>query len=92
MGALAVHVQLIEIQATISRHGSNTIMTRNAVLLVCFAVCVGLALRVHLGHTGVVTDRMLVTAEETLPFLVPNENLKQSAVYPTLDDIRWLRQ
>ena len=51
-------------------------------------VCAGLALGAHLGHTGVVSDRMLVAAAEAVPPLVTKDDLKMGAVYPTLDNIR----
>ncbi len=55
---------------------------------VCAHDFTGLALGAYLGHTGVVSDRMLVAAAESLPPLVPKEDLKRGAVYPTLDNIR----
>ncbi|DBA90642.1 hypothetical protein WJX77_000733 [Trebouxia sp. C0004] len=42
----------------------------------------------HLGHTGVVSDRMLVAAAEALPPLVQREDLQRGTVYLTLDNIR----
>ncbi|KAL0030951.1 hypothetical protein WJX79_003559 [Trebouxia sp. C0005] len=67
------------------KHGSGTIASRQANNMLIYP---GLALGAHLGHTGVVSDRMLVAAAEALPPLVPKEDLQRGAVYPTLDNIR----
>lgn len=54
-------------------------------------MCAGLALGAHVGHTGVVSDRMLVAAAEAVPPLVTKDDLKMGAVYPTLDNIRYVQ-
>lgn len=44
----------------------------------------GLARGAYLGRTGVVTDRMLMVAAETLPGLIEAQDVQQGLVYPKL--------
>lgn len=48
----------------------------------------GVALGAYLSRSGVITDNMLMAAAETLPKLVPAEDIAQRIVYPRLAQIR----
>lgn len=44
----------------------------------------GLARGAYLGRTGIVTDKMLMVAAETLPGLIDEEDVQAGLVYPRL--------
>lgn len=48
----------------------------------------GLAFGAHLGESGTISDRMLMTAAETLPTTITQEDSKAGRVYPRLERIR----
>ncbi len=44
-----------------------------------------IALGSYLGHTGIITDEMIMAAAETLPKLIKQEDLQRGIVYPRLE-------